>query len=91
MITIWFRCQITSYHKKKKAIGDTKSHALLLEQTPLVCDFRSECQDVYVDIIVPSMFESLCDVSPFRRDPMFPGETKGFVNHIASDISLCGS
>ena len=34
--------------QQEKAIDDMRSHALLWEQTPLVCDFRSESHDIYV-------------------------------------------
>ena len=80
--------------QQEKAIDDMGSHVLPWEQTPLVSDLRSECHDVCVDAVVPSILRNLDDNSEFGKDlisdPMFPDKEKGFINHVISEFQFIG-
>ena len=77
---------------QEKVIDDTKSQALLSEQSTLMCNLQSDLCDASIDAVVPNMFENLDYSGTFRydevRDAMFLDKTKGFINHIASDFDL---
>ena len=80
--------------QQEKAIDETKSQALLLQQPPSVWDSKSSCNDLCTDAVIPSIFENLCDSAPCTygpaRDATFPEKTKGFVNHIVSIFQCIG-